>query len=125
MARRTSEPISLVKVSTPNEGRKEELSSLGLDLTEHGGRGFVEVVLHGDADGRLLQEHKFTYVTSIADLTARSARDATPTGASVSRCPPRPCRAAGRRATAGCDYNNEMKKLAADNPGIVKPITLR
>ena len=29
---------------------------------------------------------------------------------------------AGYRRLA--DYNNELKKLAADNPGIVKPVTL-
>ena len=122
---RTPETISLVKVSTPNAARKEELSSLGLDLTEHGGRGFVEVVLHGDADTRALREHKFTYMTSIADLAARSARDSAADRRlrqSVSASALPSGRAAGYRRLA--DYNNEMKKLAADNPGIVKPITL-
>ena len=122
---RAPETISLVKVSTPTEARKEEISSLGLDLTEHGGNGFVEVVLHGDADARRLREHKFTYVTSIADLAARSARDSAADrrlrqSASASALPSG--RTAGYRRLA--DYNNELKKLAADNSGIVKPITL-
>src|SRR5680860_1002594 len=122
---RAPETISLVKVSTPTEARKEEISSLGLDLTEHGGNGFVEVVLHGDADARRLREHKFTYVTSIADLAARSARDSAADrrlrqSSSASALPSG--RTAGYRRLA--DYNNELKKLAADNSGIVKPITL-
>ena len=44
------EKLSLVKVVTPSEARKDELIGLGLDLTEHGGDGFVDVVLHGADD---------------------------------------------------------------------------
>ncbi len=85
----------------------------------------MEVVVHGHADTRRLREHKFTYVTSIADLAARSARDSAADrrvrqSASASALPSG--RNAGYRRLA--DYNNEMKKLAADNPGIVKPLTL-
>jgi len=121
----TPETISLVKVSTPSAARKEELTSLGLDLTEHGGRGFVDVVLHGEADARALRQHKFTYVTSVADLAARSAKDSAADRRlrqSVSASALPSGRTAGYRRLA--DYNNEMKTLAAQNPGIVKPITL-
>ena len=40
----------LVRVSTPTLARRNELASLGLDVTEHGGPGFLEVVLHSAAD---------------------------------------------------------------------------
>ena len=36
---------SLVRVQTANLDRKNELTDLGLDLSEHGGPGFVEAVL--------------------------------------------------------------------------------
>ena len=48
---------------------------MGLDLTEHGGEGYVEVVLHGEQDAQALREAKFAYMTEIADLGAQSLRD--------------------------------------------------
>ena len=42
--------LSLVRVSVPNAARKRELTSMGLDLTEHGGKGYIEVVLHGEQE---------------------------------------------------------------------------
>lgn len=40
----------LVTVDTPTRDDKRLLQTLGLDLTEHAGRDYVEVVLHSLAD---------------------------------------------------------------------------
>ena len=40
----------LVTVDTPTRGDKQLLQTLGLDLTEHAGHDYVEVVLHSPAD---------------------------------------------------------------------------
>lgn len=45
-----AEPASMVRVATPTRQRAQELANLGLDVTEHGGPGFLDVVLHGAAD---------------------------------------------------------------------------
>jgi hypothetical protein len=45
-----SGPIQLVRVSTPTAEDKTRLTQTGLDLTEHGGPGFVEVVLYDTSD---------------------------------------------------------------------------
>src|SRR3954451_20352023 len=37
--------LSIVRVSTPSQARKSELSRLGLDLTEDGGKDYIEVLL--------------------------------------------------------------------------------
>ncbi|MGH8970722.1 MAG: carboxypeptidase, partial [Actinomycetes bacterium] len=39
-------PVQIVRVNTPAAADKTRLNGLGLDLTEHAGPGFVEVVLH-------------------------------------------------------------------------------
>ena len=117
--------LSLVRVSVPSAARKSELTSMGLDLTEHGGKGFVEVVLHGAQDARKLREAKFAYTNEVSDLAAQSLKD---------RRAER--RASGRAQAAGLpsgarstyrrldDYNQEMKTLASRNPNLVKPLTL-
>ena len=51
----------LVRVSTPNAARENVLNGLGLDVTEHGGAGFVDVVLHSAADATKLTANNFNY----------------------------------------------------------------
>ena len=67
--------ISIVRVVTANRERKRQLTDLGLDHTEHGGRNFVDVVLHGAADAELLRKHKFMYQEVIRDAVARTVKD--------------------------------------------------
>ena len=116
--------ISLVRVSTPSAARKRLLTRLGLDLTEHAGRGFVEVVLHGARDARLLRENGFMYVLRIGDLLRAGARDRAADrryarDVQASALPSR--RTTYRRLP---DYEQEMKALARDNPDLVRAIAL-
>ncbi len=118
--------LSLVRVSVPTPARKRELASMGLDLTEHGGDGYLEVVLHGEQDARALREAKFAYTTEIADLGLQSFRDR--------RAEQRPAQSRAQAAALPSgnrtwyrrldDYNQEMKTLASQNPDLVKPLTL-
>lgn len=39
-------PTQLVRVNVPTQGDRDRLTNLGLDLTEHAGHDYVEVVLH-------------------------------------------------------------------------------
>jgi Zinc carboxypeptidase len=115
---------SLVRVSTANLDRKNELAGLGLDLTEHGGNGFVEAVLYGAADAQKLTDHNFSYTTEIPDLTVQSredrAADAQFAAANASSDLP-----SGRTTYRRLfDYSEDMKALVRDNPGLVRPIAL-
>jgi hypothetical protein len=115
---------SLVRIQTANLDRKNELNTLGLDLSEHGGPGFVEAVLYGQSDAQKLIDNNFAYTTQIPDLTvqaredraadvrfaAANARSAFPSG-----------RTTYRRLF---DYSEDMKALVRDNPDLVRPITL-
>ena len=118
------ELIQLVRVSTPTRADKARLQSLDLDLTEHGGPGFVEVVLHGAADVATLRQARFAYSIQIPDLVARAhsnrRRDAQ-YRASVARSPLPSGRTDYRRLV---DIEMELKTLAESHPDLVKPLVL-
>jgi hypothetical protein len=115
---------SLVRVATANLDRKNELTDLGLDLTEHGGPGFVEAVLYGAADAQKLVDNNFAYTTQVPDLSVQSrqerAADAQFAAANASSDFP-----SGRTTYRRLfDYSEDMKALVRDNPDLVRPITL-
>ena len=121
-----SNPVkaSMVKVATPNPDRKRDLQRLGLDLTEHGGKGYVVAILYGAEDAAMLRDAKFSYTTLESDLGERSERDrradrvfsqdvetsAFPSGRTTYR--------------HLADYQTDMKNLAEQNPTLVRPIQL-
>jgi hypothetical protein len=75
----------LVTVDTPTRADKDRLTSFGLDLTEHAGHDYVEVVLHSPADAALLREGGFTWDVRIADMLARELERVQLDAASPSR----------------------------------------
>jgi hypothetical protein len=114
----------LVRVSTPSLQRERLLNSLGLDVTEHGGAGFVEVVLHGAADAGKLATNNFPYTVEVPNLALQARQDrkadvayAAATGASELPSG----RTTYRRLF---DYSEDMKRLAREHPDLVRPITL-
>ena len=115
---------SIVRVQTANLDRKNQLAGLGLDLTEHGGPGFVEAVLYGAADAQKLVANNFAYTTEVPDLAAQSQQDraADARFAAANAASDFPSgRTTYRRLF---DYSEDLKSLARDNPDLVRPITL-
>ena len=72
---------SLAIVETPTESDRQLLTTLGLDLTEHGGEDYVAVVLHGAKDRAALDKVGLDYEVEVADLVRQSARPARCRGA--------------------------------------------
>jgi hypothetical protein len=101
-------PVSLVRVSTPTELRKNDLLALDLDVTENGGPGFVDVVLYGPGDAARLRDAGFTFTSVVG--AAPGGASALPSG-----------RAQYRRLH---EVTEELHSLADQNPDIVKPIQL-
>jgi hypothetical protein len=118
------EKISVVRVVTPTRQSKARLQQLGLDLTEHGGRGFVGVLLHGAADARKLRKAGFQYTVDIPDLAAQSRQDreADAVFAREVRASALPSGRDSYRTLT--DYEADLKALAEGNRDIVKPIVL-
>jgi Zinc carboxypeptidase len=115
---------SLVRVATPTRARVQQLAGLGLDLSEHAGSGFREVVLHGPADAAKLAAAGFSYSVRIPNLVAndRAARRAD---AAFAAATPRSGLPSGRTTYRRLfDYSEEMKRLAREHPDLVRPITL-
>lgn len=114
----------LVTVATPDRAAKARLQTLGLDLTEHAGHDYVEVVLHNAADVTALKAAGFTYEVRIADLIRRQAQineiDKKYAAATATTALP-----SGRDAYRTLDeYNADLRALAEQNPGLVKLIEL-
>ena len=114
----------LVTVDTPHRDAKEKLQTLGLDLTEHAGRDYVEVVLHTPADLAALVANGFTFDVRIPDLIKRGIEVAEINEA-FAKATARSALPSGRDAYRTLeDYNADMAALAEDHPKLVKSITL-
>lgn len=117
-------PASLVRVSTPTRARKQELVSLGLDLAEGAGPGWIEVVLYGAADAAKLVERNFVYTVQIPDLALQARRDrrADLAFAAANDRSELPSGATSYRRLF--DYSEDMKRLAREHPDLVRTFTL-
>jgi hypothetical protein len=115
---------SLVRVQTANLDRKNELNTLGLDLSEHGGPGYVEAVLYGAADAQKLVDNNFAYTTQVPDLSVQARQDRA-ADARFAAANARSDFPSGRTTYRRLfDYSEDMKALVRDNPDLVRPITL-
>jgi hypothetical protein len=120
----TAGPTRVVDVRTPERADKARLQGLGLDLTEHGDRDSVEVVLHGDEDAAALTAAGFAYDVEIADLQERSRANRARDRAYADEVPQSGLpsgRTAYRRLA---DYELELKQLAERYPSLTRIITL-
>jgi hypothetical protein len=126
-AQATSEVFTpqLVTVDTPTRADKDRLQALGLDLTEHAGHDYIEVVLHTPADRRALREAGFAYDVRIADLARRTA-EVNRINAAYAASTARSALPSGRtdyRTLA--DYDADMAELAEQRPKVARTFTLK
>jgi hypothetical protein len=120
----TTFTVQLVRVDTPTRADKDRLGGLGLDLTEHAGPGFVEVVLHTAADATALRDAGLTYDVEIPDLALRTAQNnrASKSYAASVASSPLPSGRDSYRTLA--DYNDDLRELAAIKPGVARRFAL-
>ena len=110
----------LITVDTPDRAAKTRLTKLGLDLTEHTGRDYVEVVLHSPADVALLERAGFTWDVRIEDMYERLAQVNAATDAYAARTV-RSALPSGRDTYRNLeDYEADMASLQAKYPKLVK-----
>ena len=113
----------LVTVSTYDAADKALVQSLGLDLTEHAGHDYVEVVLHTPAELDLLKTTGLSFDVRIPDLAARETQRRTIDAAYAASvaASPLPSGRTGYRTLE--DYNADMIELAK-NKTLVKRFAL-
>ena len=113
--------LKMVRVFTPDDEDKVELSASGFDLTEHSGEGFVDVVLRGPVEAAMLDELGFSFEVLNPDLiqqslSERAAEQRALARGGASGLP------SGRTGTYRelADYSEEMQDLADENKGLVR-----
>ena len=115
---------SLVRVHTPTPADRQLVADLGLDLSEHGGPGFVDVVLHGEADADLLRRAGLDWTVRVPDLVARE-RERIRLDAAFATATPSSSLPSGRTAYRELrDHEFDLRELAKRNPDLVKLIRL-
>ncbi|HEU4511729.1 MAG TPA: M14 family zinc carboxypeptidase [Nocardioidaceae bacterium] len=114
----------LVTVDTPTRAHKELLQTLGLDLTEHAGHDYVEVVLHTALDLSALEEAGLTYDVRIPDLVRRSAEINRANAAYAAATAESPLPSGRDTYRTLADYIADMAALAESRPGIAKTFEL-
>ncbi|NYG54546.1 M14 family zinc carboxypeptidase [Nocardioides perillae] len=106
----------LLKVDTPTRAAKTRLSKLGLDLTEHAGHDYVEVVVHSPLDLVALTAGGFTYDVEIEDMLLREAQNNRANAeyaAEMAELGLRSALPSGRTSYRTlADYNADMDELA-------------
>ncbi|WP_040337173.1 M14 family zinc carboxypeptidase [Candidatus Blastococcus massiliensis] len=114
----------LVTVDTPMREDKQLLQTLGLDLTEHAGHDYVEVVLHTPADLTALVGAGLDYDVRIPDLVARGAEinELNAAYAAATDTSPLPSGRDSYRTLE--DYNADMTALETQRPDLVKRFAL-
>jgi hypothetical protein len=118
------ERAQLVRVSTPSLERRNQLVSLGIDSTEHGGPGYLEVVLHGAADAQKLAANNFAFTVEVPDLALAAKRDRSADSRFSVATASSGLPSGGTTYRRLFDYSEDMKRLAREHPDLVRPITL-
>jgi hypothetical protein len=114
----------LVTVDTPTDADKALLQTLGLDLTEHAGQDYVEVVLHTADDVAALAGADLGYDVRIPDLVAREAENNQANAAYAAATVSSPLPSGRDSYRTLDDYNADMAALASAHPDLVKTFSL-
>jgi hypothetical protein len=114
----------LVTVDTPTDADKALLQTLGLDLTEHAGQDYVEVVLHTADDVAALAGAGLGYDVRIPDLVAREAENNQANAAYAAATASSPLPSGRDTYRTLDDYNADMAALASAHPDLVKTFSL-
>jgi hypothetical protein len=117
-------PVQLVRIDVPAQADRDRLTTLGLDLTEHGGDGYVEAVLHSTADAAELATAGFSWTVTIPDLGLRELENRNVNAAYAAAVTTSPLPSGRDTYRTLADYDAELRALAAANPGLVRLFTL-
>ncbi|MDX6588477.1 MAG: hypothetical protein QOI31_2950 [Solirubrobacterales bacterium] len=118
--------MQIVRVSTPDEAMKGELVSLGMDLIESGGPGYIDVVLANPAQGALLNDEGFDFEVLDGDLAQTSVQQRAEEAAMARQMQGGSGLPSGNAGPNDgtyrrlVDYSEELQQLADDNPKLVK-----
>jgi hypothetical protein len=123
--------VILARVKLDSKADALKLRKLGLDLADHAAGRYWDVQLYSDAEQARLRDAGFRFTVRERDVLGKARRDRV-----AERRAARGSAARARaRASANApitrtsyrtlpEYQQELRKLAADNPGLVKLVVL-
>jgi hypothetical protein len=117
-------PVQLVRVAVPTQADRDRLTNLGLDLTEHGGHDYVEVVLHTPDEATRLATAGFTWTVSIQDLGLREIANNKVNAAYAAAVDTSPLPSGRDTYRTLADYDADLRALASANAGLVRLFSL-
>jgi len=113
----------LVRVTTPGAGAKTLLNGLGLDLTEHAGPRFVEVLLHTPLEKAVLDLSGLDYSVKIPNVAKRGAQINALDDAYAARVARSPLPSGNTAYRTLDEYNADMLALVKRYPKLAKSVT--
>ena len=117
--------LKLARVRLPNQHARDVFATLDLDSTEHGEpNGFMDVLLHGPADIDMLTTSGLRWEILLDDAVGADRRALADFSREL-RDAPEPLPSGRVTYRTYEEYGEEMKALVAENPGLVRPVTLR
>ncbi|WP_370327536.1 M14 family zinc carboxypeptidase [Euzebya sp.] len=114
----------LVEVEVPTRADRSALVASGLDVTEHAGDDHVEVVLTDPAHEQVLDDLGLAYEVTTPDLIAQERERILADAAYFRQVQESPLPSGRTTYRVLDDFLTEMDQLAADNPDLVKRISL-
>jgi hypothetical protein len=119
------EKASLLKVKTPTRADKSRLQALNVDLTEHAGHDYIEVVAYGESDRQKLRDAGFEYTVEVGDLVVEDVKRAI-ADRKFAQQTKRSALPSGRDSYRRLgEIEAELKTLTEQFPTLARPITLK
>ena len=117
--------VQILRVATPSRAARNRLVRLGLDVSEHMGPGYLDVVAHDSGDRKTLKRAGFSWTVLVDDVEAAERARRTADKAYAASKPGGSSLPSGRttyRTLANVEA--ELQSLAADYPTQARTFTL-
>ncbi len=115
---------NLVQVRAPSQADRSVVAASGLDVTEHAGDGFVEVVLHSVEDEAALAALGFSSRVVTEDLIAQEYERILADVAYFRSTPVSPVPSGRTTYRVLADFGQEIDALVAAHPAVAKRISV-
>ena len=114
----------LVEVRVSNAEERSALVNSGLDVTEHAGDNFLEVVLYDATQEQVINDLGLDYHVETPDLIAQERDRILADAAYFQQTDESPLPSGRTTYRVLADFGTEIDQMAADNPDLVKRISV-
>ena len=114
----------LVQVEVPTRADRSRLVKSGLDVTEHAGDDFIEVVLTDPSHEQVIEDLGLSFTVVTPDLITQERDRILADAEYYQQTDESPLPSGRTTYRVLADYGNEIDQLAADNPDLVKRISV-